>query len=122
MPVLYHFDSSIIVIDLVGEYSIEDLRTTVLKSFSDPECPKNPTLLIDLSQSQSIRQRSSESINAMGTFIGSYGKKFNHRIAIVVPDDFTFGLMRMSSMPANMYGIEANILRTYDEGKKWLIS
>jgi hypothetical protein len=121
MPVTHRFDSNIIVIELVGEYSIDDLRTTVLKSFIDPLCPKDPKLLIDLSQSQSIQQRSSGSINAMGTFIGSYGKKFNYRLAIVVPDDYTFGLMRMSSVTADSVGVEVNIFLAYDEARAWLL-
>jgi hypothetical protein len=122
MPATHRFDSTIIVIDLIGEYSMDDLRTTVLKSFIDPQCPKDPVLLIDLSQSLSIHQRSSGSINAMGAFIGSYGKKFNNRLAIVVPDDFTFGLMRMSSVTADSVGVEVNIFRSYDEARTWLLT
>jgi hypothetical protein len=120
MPVTYRFDLNVIVIELIGQYSIDDLRTAVLKSFNDPQCPKNPALIIDLSKSQSIYQRSSKSVNAMVTFITSFGKKFNNRLAIVVPDDVTYGFMRMSSVPADSYGIDVKIFRTYGEARKWL--
>jgi hypothetical protein len=120
MPVTYRFELNVIVIELIGEYSVDDIRTAALKSFNDPRCPKNPTLIIDLSKSRSIYQRSSKSVNAMGTFIASFGKKFNNHLAIVVPDDATYGLMRMSSAPADSYGIEVKIFRTYDEARKWL--
>jgi hypothetical protein len=120
MPILYRFDMNVIVIELTGEYTMNDIRTTVTNSFSDPQCPKNPTLLIDLRKSQSIYKRPSTNVNAMGTFIASWGKKFNNRLAIVVPDDATYGLMRMSSVSADSYGIEVKIFRAYEDARKWL--
>lgn len=122
MPVSYRFDSNIIIIEMIGEYSVADLRATILNSFDDPDCPKNPTLMIDLSKSSSIYQRTSASVNAMAGFIASYGNKFNHRIALVAPDDLTYGLMRMSSAPADLHGIEVEISRTYEKAREWLLS
>ena len=122
MPATYRFDSTIIVVELVGEYSIDDLRTAILTSLNDPRCPNNASLMIDLSKSQSIHERSSTSVNAMATFIGSFGKKYNNRLAIVVPDDLTFGLMRMSSISADSYGIELKIFRDYTEARTWLLA
>ena len=120
MPVVHRFDSNIVVIELIDEYSIKEFRATVIKSFEDPHCPQNPVLLIDLSKSRSIQTRSSASINSMASFIASYAKRFNNRFAIVTPDDLTFGLMRMSSIQADSFGIDLHILRTFDEARKWL--
>lgn len=121
MPVSYRFESNIIVIEMIGEYSVDDLRATILNSFDDPNCPKNPTLMIDLSKSTSIYQRSSASINAMANFIASHGKKFSNRIALIAPDALTYGLMRMSSAPADLHGIEVEIFRTYEKAREWLL-
>ena len=120
MPVFYRFDSNIIVIELIDEYSITEFRTVVINSFNDPSRPENPVLLIDLSKSRSIQNRSSANINSMASFIASYSEKFHHRLAIVVPDDLTFGLMRMSSIDADALKISINILRTVEEARKWL--
>jgi hypothetical protein len=106
---------------MIGEYSVNDLRMTVLKSFEDPERPKKPTLMIDLSKSQSISKRSSTIINEVAAFIASFGKRFNNRLALVAPDDLTYGLMRMSSAPADSFGINVEIFRTYEEARKWLL-
>lgn len=122
MPVSYRFDADIIVIEMIGEYSINDLRITVLKSFEDPECPKKPTLMIDLSKSQSISKRSSANINEMAAFIASFGKRFNNRLALVAPSDLVYGLMRMSSAPADSFGIRVEIFRTYEEAREWLLT
>ena len=122
MPVSHHFDSNIVVIEMIGEYSVKDLRTVIINSFADPLCPKNPILMIDLGRSKSIYERSSQTINAMAAFIATYGKKFNNRLALVAPDDLTFGLMRMSSVSADSFGVDVIIFRTYNEARKWLIN
>jgi hypothetical protein len=121
MPVVYRFDANSIIIEMIDEYSPDDLRTTVLNSFDDPSCPKNPSLMIDLSRSRSIYERSSTSVNAMAVFIASCAKKFNNRLAIVAPDNVMYGLMRMSSAPADSFGITVEIFRAREEAQKWLL-
>jgi hypothetical protein len=121
MPVSHHFDSNIVVIEMIGEYSVKDLRTVIINSFDDPLCPKNPILMIDLSRSKSIYERPSSTINAMATFIATYGNKFNNRLALVAPDDLAFGLMRMSSVSADSFGVDVKIFRTYNEARNWLV-
>jgi len=54
MPVTYRFDSNIVVIEMVDEYSMDDIRTTVLNSLADSVCPANPFILMNLSKSRSI--------------------------------------------------------------------
>ena len=120
MPVLYRFDSNVIIIELIGEYSINEFKALVSNLFNDPSCPQNPVLLIDLSNSRSIQNRSSASINSMASFIASYAERFNNRLAIVVPDDLTFGLMRMSSVEADSLKISFKILRTMEEARAGL--
>ena len=122
MPVSYRFDSQIVVIELVGEYSMEEFRSMVVKAFDDPACPHDATLLIDLSRSKSIYARSSTSINAMAAYIASYGKQFNNRLALVVADDLTYGLMRMSASPAEMYDVTAEIFRGYEKAREWSLA
>ncbi len=122
MPVSYRFDVDVIVIEMIGEYSVNDLRMTVLKSFEDAGLPKRPTLLLDLSKSQSISKRSSAIINEMANFIASFGKRFGNRLALAAPDDLTYGLMRMSSARADSFGINVEIFRTYEEAREWLLT
>ena len=39
MPVTYRFDSNIIVVEMFGEYSMNDLRTAILNSLTDSDEP-----------------------------------------------------------------------------------
>ena len=122
MPVTYRFDTNIVILELVGEYSMDDIRTTILKSLSDAMCPANSFLLIDLGESRSIYNMSPENVKAMSHFIASLGKQFNNRIALVASKDLPFGLMRMTTIESEEWGIEAEVFRTFDQAKKWLLS
>jgi hypothetical protein len=122
MPVLARFDENIIVIEMMGEYTIEELRSVIFKTFSDTLRPQNGVLLIDLSQAQSIYQRSSEMVNTMAHFIASYAQYFNNRVALIAPDELKYGLMRMSSAPAESLGIQVEIFKEYLPAREWLLT
>ncbi|MGO9481707.1 MAG: STAS/SEC14 domain-containing protein [Candidatus Kryptoniota bacterium] len=122
MPVKYRFDSDIVVVEMVGEYSMDELRAAILNSLADPERPGNSFLLINLTESQSIHERSSSEVATMARFVASLGKRFNNRIALVAPDDLPFGLMRMSSAGSEQRGIRSQVFRTLAEARKWLMS
>jgi hypothetical protein len=122
LPVTYRFDSKIVVIEMVGECSMDDFRATVLNSLADSERPADSFLLIDLSESQSIYNRSSEDIRTMARFVASLGKWYNNRIALLAPDDLAYGLMRMGSVGSEERGIKSEVFRTFDEARNWLLS
>jgi len=122
MPVKYRFDPKIVIIEMTGEYSLDELRTTILNALADSARPADSFLLINLSDSQSIYSRSSEDVRAMANFVGSLGKRFNNRIAFVAPDDLPFGLMRMGSVGSEDLGIESRVFRAFAEARKWLLS
>ena len=122
MPVLVRFDENIIVIEMTGEYTIEEIRSVIFKTFSDSLRPQNGVLLIDLSKAQSIYDRSSEIINAMAHFIASYTQYFNNRVALIAPDELKYGLMRMSSSPADNLGIKVEIFKEYSPAREWLLT
>jgi hypothetical protein len=65
MPATYRFDSNIVIIELAGEYSMDDIRTTILNSLADSMCPATPFILINLSDSRSIYNRSPENVITM---------------------------------------------------------
>lgn len=122
MPVRYRYDSSIVVIELVDEYSMNDIRSTILNSLDDPACPANSVLMIDLSRSRSIYKRSTDEIKEVAQFVASQGNRFNGRIAMVASADLPFGLMRMSSTGSEEKEITSGVFRTFTEARKWLLS
>ncbi len=122
MPVNYRFDANIVVIDLVGEYSLEDIRTAMLNSFADSKRPANPFLLIDMTQSLSIYKRSSEDVKTMAQFVASLRDRFNNRVALVGPADLPYGFMRMAAVGSEQMGIKAEVFRTFTKAREWLLS
>ncbi len=71
MPVSYRFDTNIIVITMEGEYSNEEIYKVTQASLADPHFPNEPKLLIDLTGSVSLRDRSSENVNRVARYFGS---------------------------------------------------
>ena len=121
MPVQYRFDEKILVIEMSGTYSIDELRSTISSAFKDPARPEDAVLLLDLSASQSFHERSSESVSNVARFVASFGQKFNNRLAIVAPDDLKFGLARMGSATTDNLDIRAEIFRDPAKARAWLL-
>ena len=121
MPVIYRFDSKIVIIEMVGEYTMDDIPKTIFDSLADSNCPTNPSICINLTESLSIYKRSSEDVITMAQSLVSLGKRFN-RIALVAPNDLQYGLMRMGSVFSEGLGMTVQIFRTFAEAQKWLRS
>ena len=122
MPVTYRFDSTIIVVEMFGEYSMNDLRTAILNSLADSTSPFNSFLLLNFGESRSMGIRSSQEIEIMADFIASLANRFNNRFAFVSSYDLPYGLMRFVSVRSGSCGIESEVFRTYDEAREWLLS
>jgi hypothetical protein len=122
MPVTYRFDSNIVIIEMVGEYSMADIPKTILNALADSHCPANPSILVNLSESLSLYKRSSEEVITMALSLVSLGKRFNNRIALVAPNDLQYGLMRMGSVFSEDHGMKVEIFRNFAKARQWLLS
>ena len=122
MPATYRFDANIIIIEMFGEYSMNDVRTTILNSISNSMGKGNSFLLFNFGESRSMYVRSSEEINTMVNFITSLANRFNNRLAFVSSYDLPYGLMRFVSVKSGSCGIDSEVFRTYDEAREWLLS
>lgn len=122
MPVNYRFDFNIIVIYMAGEYTINDLRTTLLNSFADPERPSDSFLLFNFGESQSIHCRSTQEIQTMADIVASLGNRYNYRLAIASSHDLPYILQHFVSVKSRNYGITSEVFQTFDEAREWLVS
>jgi len=119
--VTYRFDSNIVVMEMVGEYSMDDIPKTVLNALADSHCPANPSILVNLSESRSLYKRSSEDIKTMARSLVPLGKRFNNRIALLAPNDLQYGLMRMGTVFSEENGMKPEVFRTFAEARQWLL-
>ena len=122
MPVTYRFDSNIIIIEMYGEYSMDDVRAAILNSLADAGPNGQSFLLFNFGESRSIYVRSSEEINAMVGFITALADRFSNRLAFVSSYELPYGLMRFVCVKSGSCGIVSDVFRTYDEAKDWLLS
>lgn len=122
MPVIYRFDTNIVVLEMVGECSMEELRQSILNPINDPQFPTQSCLMTNLTESQSINKRSTEEVRAMAQHIASMGERFSNRIALVAQSDLPYGLMRMSSVGSEERGVKSAVFRTIEEAGRWLAS
>jgi len=122
MTVTYRYESNILIIEMVAEYTTAEVQTAIVNSFSNSKCPPKPFLLIDLTESRSIFNRSSDEVRTVAGFVASFANRVNHRIALVAHEDLPYGLMRMGSVGSEERGIESQVFRSFDEARKWLLT
>ena len=122
MPVTYRFDANIIIIEMFGEYSMNDVRTTILDSLAEAGRKSRLYLLLNFGESRSMHVRSSEEVNTMVNFITSLAHRFSNRLAFVSSYDLPYGLMRFVSVKSGTCGIDSEAFRSYDEAREWLLS
>lgn len=122
MPVNYRFDVNIIVIYMVGEYTANELRATLLNSLADPERQPGSFLLFNFGESQSIHTRPTEEIQTMTDFFALMGNRYNYRLAFVSSHDLPYVLQHFVSVKSRSYRITSEVFHTFDEAREWLVS
>jgi|GEM_PF-931360 len=122
MPVNYRFDVNIIVIYMVGEYTANDLRATLLNSLADPERRPGSFLLFNFGESQGIHTRPTEEIQTMTDSFALMGNRYNYRLAFVSSHDLPHALQHFVSVKSRSYGISSDVFQTFDEAREWLLS
>ncbi len=122
MPVTYTFEANVVLITLSGEYPIDDLRRTIDAAFADSRYPPHARLIIDLSQSRSIVQRTTDEIKSVAELLVRKADRFNHRLALVAAQDLIYGILRMTSVGSESLGVESGVFRSVDEARTWIMS
>ena len=120
MPVTYSYDGRLVIVKMTGNYSLDEIQHAFKESLTDPDCPAEPFLLADLTDSQTLAERSSVDVISMTEFASSLARRFGKRIAVVVPHDFQYGIMRMEAVRAEEQGVDLKVFRRFDEARRWI--
>jgi hypothetical protein len=121
MPVSFREDSGCAVLELSGSYSSKeayDAMVAGLASFGD-EPPRG--LIVDVSQSAELANRSTPDILRAAQGIGLLGDRFSRRMGIVAPSTLAFGLMRMGAAHAENAGLAVRVCQTYESAREWVL-
>ena len=121
MAIQHRREGNIAVVAAAGRYTAAELRDVIdaaLASFGDDG---SAGLLLDLSESESVGERTAEDLRAMALFFASRGHRFSSRLAMVAVTDIAYGLMRMGAVTAESQGIAAHVFRDYGSARRWLV-
>ena len=122
MPVSYHFDSNIIVVNFSGTYTIDAMKAEITRSLDDPGCPDDAIMLLDLRDDESVQERSPKDIREMSYFFGEIRDRIHRRMAMVTSDTLSFGLMNMAKAYDQSMGIDCRVFNDMDKALDWMSS
>jgi hypothetical protein len=122
MPISYHFNTNIVILEFSGKYTVDDMKTQVTASLDNPECPADAVMLLDLRKDESVKERSPQEIREMSYFFGELRDRINRRLCMVTSDELAFGLMNMAKAYDQSEGISSRAFTDMDKALAWLTS
>lgn len=120
MPVRWSIDEDLVQLDLEGHYAPTDIIDAFLSALSDRRCPEQIHLLLDTTQSESLKERTPREVRHVAQYLGPYRKRIRGRCAVVAETDLQFGLSRMGSAYSDSVGVDARVFRSRAEALDWL--
>lgn len=121
MALSFAYDGRIVIVKMVGEYALSELRDVVTRALEDRACPANRVMLLDLRESLAIERRSTTEVADMARLLPSINPRPNRRVAMVVSQNVAFGLMRLGSVFAAQAGVLAGVFREVEAARAWLL-
>ena len=105
--------------EFTGRYEAE-AALVVINEALDADDARVSGLLLDLTESESFRERSADGLRHVAQFLASRRDRFSFRLACVGTTDLAYGLLRMGMVYATDQGVETEVFRTRDEALRWL--
>jgi hypothetical protein len=120
VPVHYSLIGPLLKLSLEGQYEPGDIISQFLAGLADPRCPAKISLLLDVTQSESLETRAPQDIRRVAEYLGPYRERIGGRCAVVASRDLHFGLSSMGSAYAEGLGVEAAVFRDSKSALDWL--
>ncbi len=120
MPVTFEFDDGIVVLRMIGEYLLVEVRIALTAALDDAEPRPVHGLLADLTHSDSIATRTFADMTSIVGFLTYHAPAFGRRIALAGSSDAALGVLRMADVDLDTGGVDAQVFRSADEGLRWL--
>jgi hypothetical protein len=123
MPITCQFkpDARLIIFVHVGVVPDEEFLSSYRAFYKDPRFDKSFNLLVDLRRTDSS-VRSSEALRKLADFIrGALAiSKARPKVAVIAPEDLSFGLARMSQVFSDTVPWDFAVFRAPDAALAWL--
>lgn len=120
MPTGYRVEGRIVHLELIGEYTPQDIKDTVERALAARDLPQDPLLLMDLMQSRSLGERTPQDLRDMATYLAGVSDRFGARLGIAAGSNLHYGMMRMAEVYSASGGMTARVFRSVPEAAAWL--
>lgn len=121
MPQRYWRERGCVVVVFEGSYRVDVALDSIASALAEDPAP-SAGLLLDLSESESFRARSSDALRLVADFLALRRDRFASHLATVGTSDLTYGLLRMGEVFASEHGLVSQTFRTRDEALDWLVA
>jgi hypothetical protein len=120
LPVKWSYRSSVLVVETIGQYGREELKSAMVEARADPQFAPGTRVLFDGRLSE--LDVSTPDIDSRVELLSSLQDMgFSRRCAVVVRDKaVTFGMGRMLSMRLENQDVELRVTRDFDEAMRSL--
>jgi hypothetical protein len=123
MPITYHFkpDERLVILVHVGAVTDDEFLSFYKALYEDTLLDKSFNLLVDLRQTESS-VRSATALNKFADFVRRQyvGTTARPKVAVVAPEDISFGLARMYEAFSSAVPWEFVVFRSADDALAWL--
>lgn len=119
MPQRFWRERGVAIVAFEGTYQPDEALSAIEDALAAGQ-PDPAGLLLDLSESESFRGRSTEGLRRVAAFLAQRRDRFAHRLATVGASDLAYGLLRMGMVFTSDQGIESEVFRSRAEAMEWL--
>ena len=120
MAISYKIEGNLLYFYFEGATDTPEILEAFESAFRDPALGKECLLLVDVSGSTSLQDRSSASIRMLAENIARWADRVSGKLAVVVGKPVQYGIMRMASVYASSFGLDIRPFETKEEALRWL--
>ncbi len=106
-------DDDVLLLTADGYYTTDELRRAIDDGLTASTEPIR-ALVIDLTRSTSLAQRSADDVDLMAAFLASIASRYGKRLIMVASGELAYGLMRMGTVLADSRGVDAEVVTTVE--------
>ena len=118
---IYEQNGRVVHFTFEGRSAMAEIAQTFTRALAELPPGGSFRLLMDLTKSVSLAQRTSSDIEGLSRFINSSGHGFD-RSALVANRDLYYGLMRVAAAIGEAEGFEVQVFRDKNDALAWLQS
>lgn len=120
MSISYEISGDLLYVTFEGSTETKEILDMLERAFADPALPHECRLLLDVSGSASLQERSSNNVHMLTMYVGRWVERLHGRMAVLAEGPVQYGMVRMASGYATSSGLDIQVFKTREEALAWL--